>query len=134
MELLDLITGSLRDIGVIEATQAPSAEQGQNALRNLNNIMASLAEDDVDLGYAPTDDITGDIALPLGHVSAIQSLLALKEASDRGIDAPDLVTATAISGRQRLLKQAIQMQIGRTVAETLPRGNSQISGSFNAIF
>ena len=134
MELLDLITGSLRDIGVIDATQAPSAEQGANALRNLNNLMASLAEDDVDLGYAPTDDIAGEIALPLGHVSTIQSLLALKEASDRGIDPPELVVATATSGRQRLLKQAIQLQIGRTVSETLPLGNCQISGSFNTAF
>jgi hypothetical protein len=122
MKTLTLITNSLRSIGVIRVTQAPSAEQGATALENLNNLMASLAEDGIDFGYAPTTDIGDDISLPLGHVDTIQALLARKEASDRGIDLPEWVATTAAAGYQRLLGRAVSLQIQRAQSDTLPLG------------
>lgn len=125
METLDLITQSLRSIGVIDATQAPSAEQGAQALNNLNRLMASLAEDGIDLGYAPTTDITDDVLIPLGHVATIEALLAKKEASFRGIDIPNDVEETSQAGYNRLLGQAVSMQIQRSQMDTLPTGDNQ---------
>ena len=125
METLDLITDALRSIGVIRATQAPSAEQGAMALRNLNKLMASLEEDGIDLGYAPTTTITDDITFPLGHVATVEALLAKKEASLRGIDPPFDVLETADMGYRRLLGQSVSLQIERAQSNTLPVGESQ---------
>jgi P22 tail accessory factor len=132
METLDLITDALRSIGVIDATQSPSAEQGAAALRTLNKLMASLAEDGIDLGYAPTTTIADDITLPLGYVATIEALLAIKEASDRGIDIPVVVAGIADRGYQRLLGRAISAQIERAQSDTLPLGQNQRSG-FNIL-
>lgn len=106
METLTLITNSLRSIGVLRAGVAPSAAQGEVALGNLNQLMASLAGDGIDLGYLPTTDITDDIALPLEDQATIQAMLALIEASERGIEPPAMVAYTAEQGRQRMLRNA----------------------------
>jgi len=106
MQLLDLITQSLRSIGVVDVTESPSAEAGANALINLNNLMATLAEDGIDLGYTATSTITDDFALSAGHVGTIEALLAMKEASDRGIAPSATLSGMADSGYRRLLLQA----------------------------
>jgi P22 tail accessory factor len=124
METLDLITDALRSIGVIDDFTSPSAEQGATALRNLNKIMASLAEDGIDLGYAPTTTITDDIALPLGYVGTIEALLALREASDRGIEPPAMVAGVAASGYNRMLSRAIVAQVQSAQSDTMPRGET----------
>lgn len=127
MEFLTLATDALLSIGAIRANQAPSAEQGANALRNLNKIMASLAEDGIDLGYAPTNTITDDITLPLGVVSTIEALLAKKEASDRGIDVPMAVLETADSGYQRLLRQSLLLAQEPASLSTVSHGSGSYS-------
>lgn len=132
METLTLITNALRSIGVLDFYTAPAAEQGEHALTNLNQLMASLAEDGIDLGYAPTDAITDDIILPLGHVAAIEAMLALKEASDRGIEPPATLRYIADQGRQRLLGRAVSAQIEHAQSDTLPRGSAQRS-TFNIL-
>lgn len=132
METLDLITGSLRAIGVLRVTQAPSAEQGANALLNLNRLMASLAEDGIDLGYAPTTTITDDVNLALGVEATIIAMLALKEASDRGIDVPVLIAETADSGYKRLLRNALLLEMQPASLSTVSHGNGSDS-SFNIL-
>jgi hypothetical protein len=127
MEILDLITGALRDVGIIDSTRAPSAEQGSNALRNLNQLMASLEEDGIDLGYAPTTAITDEILIPLGMQRTIQALLAVKEASDRGIQPTETILSIAARGYNRMLSQAVAMQVRSAQSNTLPAGSGQVA-------
>jgi P22 tail accessory factor len=122
METLTLITNALVSIGVVDVNSAPSAEAGAHALGNLNRLMASLAEDDIDLGYAPTTDITDDIALPLGTEETIQAMLALREASDRGIEPPAMVSGLAASGYTRLLRQSLLLSQRSASLATVSHG------------
>jgi hypothetical protein len=108
---LDLITDALRDIGVISEIESPSAEQGDAAVSRLNDLMASLAEDGIDLGYAPISATTDTVVIPDGHVSTIKALLAIKCAPMyAGSEVPPLIAASADAGYTRLLKQALLLQ------------------------
>lgn len=125
MLVLDIVTGSLRAIGIIGETQDPSAEQGASAVTALNDLMASLEEDEIDLGWNPKDTTGDTAALPLGHVETIKALLAVKLASDYGVDVPAVVALNASSGYKRLLRQGIQAAMQKTRLTNLPRGNAQ---------
>lgn len=128
MTAIDLITSALRSIGILGETETPSAEQGAAALKNLNQLMASLAEDGIDFGYAPTETTTDEILLPLGHVGAIQALLAQVEASDYGVDIPPAVAGIASNGYSRMLGQAVSGQIKAARSGTLPYGQNRPYG------
>lgn len=125
MLVLDLVTGSLRSIGVIGETQTPSAEQGQSAVTALNDLMASYEEDQIELGWNPKATTADTVELPLGHVEAIKSLLAMKLAGDYGVDPPVSVADAASRGYKRLLRMAIQMAMQTTRLNNVPRGDAQ---------
>ena len=46
-----VITRALREINVINEVQAPTAEQGAQALSKLNSLMEAWKEDSLDVGY-----------------------------------------------------------------------------------
>jgi hypothetical protein len=125
MNVLEIVTDALRDINVIGETQSASAEHGSTAVRKLNELMASLAEDGIDLGFAPVANTAATIDLPLGAVSTIKALLSVACASIYGAEISAQVAGKAESGYNRLLGQAVSMQIERAQSNTLPYGNSQ---------
>jgi hypothetical protein len=125
MLVLDIVTDSLRQIGIIGESETPSADQGQDAVTRLNDLMASLAEDDIDLGWNPKDT-TGDAAvLPLGEVPVIKALLAINLAGEYGVEVPQPTLKIAHDGYQRLLRKAIQQVMRVTRLYVMPRGNFQ---------
>jgi hypothetical protein len=125
MTVLDIITDALRQIGIIGETQTPSAEQGADAVTRLNDLMASLAEDDIDLGWNPKATSADTVSLPLGQVAAIKALLAVNLAGEYGAEIPPLTAATAGEGYKRLLRQGIQNVMKQTRLYVMPRGNAQ---------
>jgi hypothetical protein len=125
MLVLDLVTDALRQITVIGQTATPSAEQGQDAVKKLNDLMASLAEDGIDFGYNPKATTAESIELPLGHVAAIQALLGARLCDGYGIPVPPGVAAVAEGGYQRMLRNAIYAEARETRTDNAPRGNAQ---------
>jgi hypothetical protein len=125
MLVLDLVTDALRQITVIGQTATPSAEQGQDAVKKLNDLMFSLAEDEIDFGYNPKATTAESIELPLGHVATIQALLGARLCDGYGIPTPPNVAAIASAGYERLLRQAIYANAQQTRTDNAPRGNAQ---------
>lgn len=125
MLILEVVTDALRNIGVLGVTQTPDAEQGADGVRKLNELMASLAEDGIDLGYAPSSSTADTIVLSLGAVSTIKALLSLRMAPIYGADIPLAVAESASAGYNRLLGQAVSLQIEAARSNTLPCGDSQ---------
>src|SRR5689334_18271872 len=107
MLILEVVTDALRNIGVLGVTDTPDAEQGADGVRKLNELMSSLAEDGIDLGYAQSSSTADTIVLPLGSVSTIKALLSLRMAPLYGADIPVAISDSASSGYQRMLVQAI---------------------------
>ncbi len=125
MVVLDLVTDALRQITVIGQTATPSAEQGQDAVKKLNDLFASLAEDGIDFGYNPKATTAEAIELPLGHVSAIQAMLGAALCDGYGIPVPPMVAGLATAGYNRMLRQAIYNEALETRTDNAPRGDAQ---------
>jgi hypothetical protein len=127
MLVLDLVTNALRDIAVIGETDSPTAEQGEDAVTRLNEIMASLEESGISLGYNPKADTADTIVLPPGHVLTIRALLAISLCDVYPRAVPAFIAAMADSGYKRLLRQAIYKNIRETRTDNAPRGDAQCS-------
>lgn len=132
MNALDFLTDAYFISGITSETEVPSAEQGAKGVIVLNDIMASLAEDGIDLGYAPIASTGDTISLPLGAVEGLKALTAVKLCSRYGVQIPQVAGADAERCYYRLLGQAVSLQIERAQSNTLPLGENQRSG-FNIL-
>lgn len=128
MNVSTFINDAWRMSGVVGGTATPSAEQGVKAITRLNELMAELAEDGVDVGYTPKSSTSDTLVLPDGHMLALKSMLAIRLAQESRVDPPPLIVAQATNGRNRMLGQAVSLQIQRAQSNTLPVGESQRSG------
>lgn len=68
---LQMITDSARLANIIDQIQAPSAEQGQQWLRSLNQMMADWQTDGIRLGWRP--------------IAALDDTLPLADEDERGV-------------------------------------------------
>jgi len=71
-----IITDSLRLLGVISETEAPSAEQGEHALGRPSRMLESWSEDGVDLGWFEQTSTTDTITIPKWAERGVVSKLA----------------------------------------------------------
>jgi hypothetical protein len=118
--VLELVTGALRRAGVIGEADDPSAEEGSDAVTRLNDMIAGMAEDGIDLGWNPKASTADTVVLPLGHIGTIKAMLAVMLADEYGTEVSPVTASEAKSGYDRLLRQALQMQMTRR--SDAPRG------------
>ncbi len=110
MTLIDLITDAYRMSGIVPEYATPDATQGAKGVTRLNDMMAALAGDGIDLGYAPRASTADTFSPPLEHVLGIKSMLAVSLCGDYGVEVPVLVAQQAQNGMDRMLRQAAVMQ------------------------
>ncbi len=120
MLVLELVTGALRQSGVIGETQDPSADQGQSAVTRLNDLMAEWAEKGVDFGWNVKSTTADTVVLPLGHIKGVKAQLAELLASDYGVDPLPITVRDAAESRNMMQRQALQMQFERPSLTGLP--------------
>ena len=124
MNLIDLVTDSLRRATIIGQTATPSAEQGQDAVTKLNDLMASLLGDGIDFGYNPKATTADTIELPLEHVMTVKAMLVVAVCNGYGIEPPAVEAGIARSGYKRLLTQAIYSEARETRTDNAPMGSA----------
>lgn len=127
MNVIDIVTDALRRATIIGQTATPSAEQGQDAVTKLNDVMASLAGDGINLGYNPKATTGEAVVFPLEHVDTIKALLVLAVCGGYGTEPPPREVGIANAGYQRLLRQAIYLNARETRTDNAPRGDAQHS-------
>lgn len=125
MLLSDLITDVLRQLVIISEIETPSAEQGQDAVTKLNDMMASLEADGIDRGYNPKATSAEDIAIPDGDKAGIKAMLGVRLAEGYGIAVPPVMAALADAWYKRALTRAIYSTARESRLDNLPRGNAQ---------
>lgn len=123
--VLEIVTDSLRQIGVIGQTKTPSAEQGADAVAKLNDLMQSLQEDEIDLGWGVKASTASTYVLPLGLVEGIKAMLAMKLAGTYGVEPPAVTSALAAAAYRRMLGQAIHAAMNTKRMTVLPQGSGQ---------
>ena len=120
MTVVDFITDVLRQLAIISEIETPSAEQGQDAVTKLNELMAELAEDGIDRGYNPKATSAEDIVLPDGDKAGVKALLGTRLCEGYGLPVPPVMGALAVAWYNRALRESLHasMQANRSDAPT----------------
>jgi hypothetical protein len=81
---ISLISDALLDLGVINESETPSAEQGSHALRKLNEMLEAWEEEGVRLGWCEQTDTSADTPLYPYAIRGVTASLALELAPSYG--------------------------------------------------
>lgn len=108
---LEIITDSLREINVLNEVQAPSAEQGAQSLRKLNQMMEMWKEDSLDVDWFKQTDTDADAPIPDYAEFPVTMGLCVMVAPQYGASiSPELSTKIgyAVSAlRRKLIKEML---------------------------
>lgn len=85
--VLQLCTTAARWINLISESDDLPAEQGQTALELLNNMMASMFIDGIELGWYAQDDLADMAPIEDGNIREVELCLAKDLASFYGLAA-----------------------------------------------
>jgi hypothetical protein len=103
----ELVEPALRLLGVLDEIQNASAEQSSTGLVVLNDMMADLSGDGVDLGYAPQSDPAVDNGMNIESRQALKFMLAVCLSPIYTKPITPVIAAEATMGRNKLLRDAI---------------------------
>lgn len=106
--VIELITDALQEINVIDANEAPSAEQGVRALRRLNQMMADWKSDGIDLGYYRQTSMSAVVPIREEDELGVTMNLATTLAGGYGIDPLPDVKRQAADYYSTLAKGALK--------------------------
>lgn len=81
---LQIIADALLDIGVINESETPSAEQGQHALRKLNEMLEAWEEDGLRVGWCEQTDTSADAPLFPYAIRGVTGALSIELAPSYG--------------------------------------------------
>lgn len=81
---IQIISDALLDLGVINESETPSAEQGSHALRKLNEMLEAWEEDGVRLGWCEQTDTSADSPLYPYAIRGVVASLAVELAPSYG--------------------------------------------------
>lgn len=125
MTVVDFVTDVLRQLAIISEIETPSAEQGQDAVTKLNDLMADLAEDGIDYGFNPKATSAEDIVLPDGQRAWIKARLGERLCEGYGLPCPPLMAALSNAGYNRALTKSLQMNMQERVSDAPCGENSR---------
>lgn len=122
MTYLDLITAAYRLRNVIDESETPSAEQGVAAVDVLNEMMAELEADGVNLQYIAitADQVDDDITIPDYARAGVKAGLAIRLAAG-GTITPEL-QSQADMGYSTILRRTVGAQLTPANLDHIPAG------------
>lgn len=106
--VIELITDALTELNVIDVNEAPSPEQGQRALRRLNQMLADWENDGIRLGYYRQTDMDATVPLQEQDELGVTLNLAVALAPSYGIEIMDGLRTQADEYYASLAKGALQ--------------------------
>jgi hypothetical protein len=101
----DLITMSLRTIGVLHSGETPSAEEATDGLDTLNQLMNSWLYEGIDLEWKTLTSLNDAIVYPDDHIGPFRYNLAVALSPDYGVQVTPAVAALARNGYDQLRRQ-----------------------------
>ena len=100
-----LITRSLRTLGVLHSGETPSAEEANDALDSLNEMLGAWIHDGLDIEFVTIASLNTVIPYPPDHESAFRYNLAVQMAPDYGIAVTPVIAAMAQQGYDRMRRE-----------------------------
>lgn len=108
MTMIELITQALRKINVINQIEAPTAEQGQQAVTTFNQMMEEWRVNDaIDIGYYPITEMATELPIELAYQRAVVFNLATCLAADYGITPNEACVAYAQRSYEALCRGVV---------------------------
>lgn len=109
---LQLITDSLRALGIIDENETPSAEQGVQGLRRLNQVLATWGETDLTFPSWFTQSTTTDTCpLPDWAELAVTYAVSIALAPDYGVAISGELASLAESTRAIVLRKRLNQKL-----------------------
>lgn len=103
----DIILGALQVLGVAgEDQRAPDANQGEYGLTVMNDMMQEWAAAGVDLEYPSQFSTTDDTPIDDANRLTVKANLAVRMADTYNRPVPQITAALAVSGYERLVRDA----------------------------
>lgn len=104
----DIVTAALRMLGVVGATQSPSADDAAIGLSEMNDLFAELESDGIDLGYPPQDSLSDQFPLDRNAEAATKALLAMRLVTYfPSQDIPPSLPIQAQDAKDRLFRDSV---------------------------
>ncbi len=128
---LQLIDAALRDINVISEVDNADAEQGQHAIRKLNQMMETWKEEDKDLGYFSQPDTTGNCPIPDWAELGVQTALSIVLAPKYGASVSPELAAVASATMNVILRKSISEKLDNQDMSHMPRGQGHFSSGYD---
>jgi hypothetical protein len=129
MTILELITGSLRKLNVINEIETPSAEQGAKCLEALNDMLEQWEEDGVKLQYYRQSSTSATFPCQAYTLVGVRAALAIRVAGDFGATVSTELAAEFDSGYSTILRKVMNAQLPEASMSHLPG----VSGRFNIL-
>lgn len=120
MTLLELITGSLRKINVVNEIETASAEQGAKCLESLNDMLEQWEEDGIKLQYFRQTDTSATFPCQAYTQVGVRAALAVRVAGDFGATVSVELAAELIDGMATITRKAVSAQLGEASMSHLP--------------
>lgn len=98
----EFIKDALGMLGVLRINQTPTASQGVQALRIMNNLFFEWGAKGIDLQYSAQDNLSEDCPIDESSMEACQANLAIRLAPHYSRQASQELIAIAASGYARL--------------------------------
>jgi hypothetical protein len=118
----DLITSSLRSIGVLHSGETPSAEEANDSLDALNEMLNAWIYEGVNLEHTTATSLNSTVPYPDDHLGPIRWNLCVRLAPEFGIAVTAEIAALAQQGFN---------QLQRAYADPL---NLDLDPALNAIY
>lgn len=120
MTNLELITGSLRKLNVINEIETPSAEQGAKCLEALNDMMEQWEEDGIRLQYFKQSATSDTFPCAAYTQVGVRAALAIRVAGDFGATVTTELAAEFDVGFSTILRKAVDHDLGEASMAHLP--------------
>lgn len=120
MTILELITGALRKLNVINEIETPSAEQGAKCLEALNDMLAQWEEEGIVLQYFRQSVTSATYPCQDYTIVGVRAALAIRVAGDFGATASVELAAEYDSGYSTILRKAMTKELPEASMSHLP--------------
>lgn len=108
---------------LVQDSEAPlEASEYQDFIFSLNNYMASIDAEGIQLGYTTVTDLGDELTVPAGAIEGIIANMAIRVAPDYGKEIPQALVIAASHGLR--VMRLIGQSLGQTeYPSTLPMGS-----------
>lgn len=130
--IIQLISDSLLDLGVINESETPSPEQGFHALRKLNEMLEAWEEESIRLGWCEQSTTTGDAPLPPYALRGVTAALAIELAPSYGGAASITPALTAkLEAGMALIHRKAALKNLKPLQTAIARGEGYGAGDYD---